>query len=1323
MKRYLFGPVSPSYAEEHLNREQQQRRCLVFDHAEGMDLTVGPEDDWETISSRLPTGWLPEFLVLYLSYMTIPEGLWSAPVPIIGLAADPNLLFHQYRRQLKRCDLVLTDTAGVEALACEGLAHTRSANLFGCERSFLDYVWPDCPRDIDILFVGSLQPAVQRERLPWLGRLARLGEIYRVAICQGFFGDEYRQLLARARIIFNFSIRGECNKRVFEAAAAGALLFQESANREVRDYFRDRQECIYYTEDDLEPLLEYYLEHEDERRAIADAARARVARYAFADLWDSHLELIEREWPAIIERSRQRPVLSKRERLSVRVWQALGSQMFADPTLVQDLAKALVDEPEAADLHHSLGLAVALASRGQDSGAVARAAAGYFGRAFACNTSHLAAGLNLAETLAASGQHQPAIRQALETLKLLDRQAVLSRSCMDAGHYPPAYDLFRVEWERAAWTYSGRPQAENAAKRSLLRWRLHSLLAEITGDLTHAYEAALARPDLPATRRTLGAALLRAGRPNEAVGQLRNALGGNPFDAAAARTLFEALGAAGDSEGQRRLARERRLVAQAVPQVLPPEPWFVNAPPIGDELASIIILCCNQVDCTRLCLQSVLYHTRVPYELVLVDNGSTDDTPTYLEQVRERSGPNRVEIIRNDTNCGFPAGCNQALARARGRYLVFLNNDTVVTEGWLSGLIGWSLQDWPNVGLVGAVSNYAPPPQQVQADYAHLSELDGFVARRRQQFVGKAIKVDRLTGFCLLVRREVLERVGGFDERFGLGFFDDDDLCVRAREAGFGLVVALDVYIHHFGSRTFQALGLDCPKELARNFEMFKAKWGSERAAGYRLPERFPVPDGNVRTEKLATDQGRPTVSLCLIVKNEQANLPACLDSTVDLFNEIIAVDTGSTDRTKEIAAQCGARVFDFPWCDSFAAARNECLRHATGDWIFWMDADDRLDDANRAKCRDLLANLPDENVAYSLKCLCLPDPVTGTATVVDHVRLFRRHPEMRWQYRVHEQILPAVRRLGGVPRWADVIIHHTGYQDPALRARKRERDLRLLHLDYAEFPDDPFVLFNLGTTYLDMDQPMEALPFLKRSLELSHPGDSIVRKLYYLVVQCHRRLEQKTEALAACQAGRAFYPEDAELLSQEGQLRRELGDAVSAEACFLRLLRSREDEHFASVPVGLHGYWTRHNLAVLYQEQRRHAEAEAQWRAALAEQPGFGPAWMGLAELYLAQRRWEELDQATARLENGPNLSIEANVFRARGYLARREFAAARSQLEACIAQNPTAVWPRVILSHVLLQEGIDWPGAEQALRDVLVLDPNQGEAKHNLTVLLRGR
>lgn len=79
------------------------------------------------------------------------------------------------------------------------------------------------------------------------------------------------------------------------------------------------------------------------------------------------------------------------------------------------------------------------------------------------------------------------------------------------------------------------------------------------------------------------------------------------------------------------------------------------------------------------------------------------------------------------------------------------------------------------------------------------------------------------------------------------------------------------------------------------------------------------------------------SVSVCLMIRNEEAALPGCLQSIAGLADEIVVVDTGSTDRTKEIAARFGAKVFDFAWCDDFAAARNECIRHATGDWIFWM--------------------------------------------------------------------------------------------------------------------------------------------------------------------------------------------------------------------------------------------------------------------------------------------------------------------------------------------------------------------------------------------------
>src|SRR5262249_27250458 len=155
--------------------------------------------------------------------------------------------------------------------------------------------------------------------------------------------------------------------------------------------------------------------------------------------------------------------------------------------------------------------------------------------------------------------------------------------------------------------------------------------------------------------------LLRANRPSEAVEHLRQALAGNPLDRFVARACSQAMSALGDEEGQRALIEDQRLLARACPSLAPAEAWFSPPRPRGDELASIIILCCNQLAHTRPCLESLLRHTRAPYELILVDNGSTDGTPGYLEEIRRRHGPARIEVIRNETNLGFPAGCNQGL--------------------------------------------------------------------------------------------------------------------------------------------------------------------------------------------------------------------------------------------------------------------------------------------------------------------------------------------------------------------------------------------------------------------------------------------------------------------------------------------------------------------------------------------------------------------------------------------------------------------------------------------------------------------------------------
>jgi hypothetical protein len=122
-------------------------------------------------------------------------------------------------------------------------------------------------------------------------------------------------------------------------------------------------------------------------------------------------------------------------------------------------------------------------------------------------------------------------------------------------------------------------------------------------------------------------------------------------------------------------------------------------------------------------------------------------------------------------------------------------------------------------------------------DYHTPAALEAFADGRRRAYAGQCLPVDRLVGFCLLTRREVLQAVGGLDEGFGLGFFEDDDWCVRVREAGFRLLVALDVFVHHYGSRTFAGLGVDLHAQLQANFDRFKAKWGEARAVGYRLPD------------------------------------------------------------------------------------------------------------------------------------------------------------------------------------------------------------------------------------------------------------------------------------------------------------------------------------------------------------------------------------------------------------------------------------------------------------------------------------------------------
>ncbi len=185
-----------------------------------------------------------------------------------------------------------------------------------------------------------------------------------------------------------------------------------------------------------------------------------------------------------------------------------------------------------------------------------------------------------------------------------------------------------------------------------------------------------------------------------------------------------------------------------------------------------------------------------------------------------------LKVITNTENRGYAAGNNQGIAVARGEYILLLNNDTIVTNGWL-GRMTDVFKLYPKTGIVGPMSNNVTRPQVIdKVDYEDINGINDFAAKWAKTHEGRSFTTFKASGFCLLTRREVIDRIGGLDEQFGSGNFEDDDFCSRALLAGFEIRIAEDVFIHHTGGQTFKGLGADYSKSIARNWELYKEKWG-----------------------------------------------------------------------------------------------------------------------------------------------------------------------------------------------------------------------------------------------------------------------------------------------------------------------------------------------------------------------------------------------------------------------------------------------------------------------------------------------------------------
>jgi GT2 family glycosyltransferase/tetratricopeptide (TPR) repeat protein/2-polyprenyl-3-methyl-5-hydroxy-6-metoxy-1,4-benzoquinol methylase len=758
------------------------------------------------------------------------------------------------------------------------------------------------------------------------------------------------------------------------------------------------------------------------------------------------------------------------------------------------------------------------------------------------------------------------------------------------------------------------------------------------------------------------------------------------------------------------------------------------APDFG--LTSIVIVTHNQLEYTRQCLDSIRLLTDEPYELILVDNASSDGTAEYVSSL------DGVRLIPNETNRGFPAAANQGIALAAGSQVLLLNNDTIVTTSWMSRLLRALYSD-PAIGLVGPCSNFVSGPQQVEVSYDGLPELDGFAWDWAKANEGARLEVNRLVGFCLLIRKEVIEMIGPLDERFGIGCFEDDDYCRRAIQAGYRAVIARGAFVHHFGGRTFMGTGIDVGDLMRENQRKFEEKWSGKGAkdavpllAGPEPSLRLPNPsahgpfavevakDGGLR---LRRNGERPRLSLSMIVRDSARTLAACLESIRPWVDEMVVVDTGSLDDTPRIVERYGGRLFHFPWCDDFSAARNESLWHARGEWVFWMDSDDTIPADCGRKLRALVRRqIPPSVVGFVVQVHC-PGPGEdgdpgSDLTVVDHVKLLRNRPDLRFDGRIHEQILPAIRRIGGEVAWTDLYVVHSGSdQSPEAQGKKRQRDLRLLELELAERPDHPFTLFNLGMTHVHGSRFSEAADYLRRAIARSGSDDSHLRKAFALLVYAEMRTGARDQALQTCRRGRAQFPHDVELRFREGVLLHEMGRLHEARRAYLDVLSNSEERHFTSVDRALAGFKAHQNLAVIATDLDDQVEAEREWRQVVSDAPGYRPGWRGLGETLIRQGRITDAEAIAEALMSQPALRLESLLLTSRAALANGDARRARELLDQADAEAPgdhTALERRC---QLLFENGAP-AEAEAALRALILRNPQDASAHHNLgTLMLR--
>ena len=348
--------------------------------------------------------------------------------------------------------------------------------------------------------------------------------------------------------------------------------------------------------------------------------------------------------------------------------------------------------------------------------------------------------------------------------------------------------------------------------------------------------------------------------------------------------------------------------------------------------------------------------------------------------------------------------------------------------------------------------------------------------------------------------------------------------------------------------------------------------------------------------------------SLCMIVRNEERHLETCLASIAGWVDEVIIVDTGSSDNTLEIARRRGATVIQLPWPDDFSKARNESIRHASEEWVLILDADEELPPETASRIRVLASEPGVEAWTFTI---ISPVAVGEGAPSTRHLnlRMFRNRATTRFEGPVHEQVKPSILRHDPDAdiRYSQLNILHHGYiENQPGRMAKSRRNIALLNESVASAPEDAFQHYNLAASYYAIGDLEEARQHYESAFRHLHPDASFASALYRNYAICLYALGEYECALKNIDKGLALYPDYPDLYFLKGQVFWDLGMLPQVRASFLRCTQFNEIPAHYTTTVGVTGFLAYENLVEVCERQGDLAAAVDYLIRAWQSEPSF---------------------------------------------------------------------------------------------------------------------